>query len=93
MWDLYHTVSSIEDALEILDSKRGRAKIIAGGTDLILELKNEMHPLLRELIDINRVPGLDEIREEGEFIHIGPTVTHNQCLVSNLLIEYGLAAG
>lgn len=90
MWDLYHTVSSLEDALDILEKKQAQAKIIAGGTDLILELKNEMHPDVRELIDINRVKGLDQIREESDFIHIGPTVTHNQCLASELLIEYGL---
>lgn len=90
MWDLYHTISTIEDALEILDEKRSRVKIIAGGTDLVLELKNEKHPEVRELLDINRVPGLDSIREVGEYIHLGPTVTHNQCLVSDLLIKYAL---
>jgi carbon-monoxide dehydrogenase medium subunit len=90
MWDLYHTVSSIEDALEILEEKRNRARIIAGGTDLILELKNEKHPDIRELVDINRIPGLDSIREVGEYIHLGPTVTHNQCLISNLLVKYAL---
>jgi len=90
MWDLYHTVSSIEEALEILDEKKNRARVIAGGTDLILELKNEKHPEILELVDINRIPGLDSIREAGEYIHLGPTVTHNQCLVSDLLIKYAL---
>jgi carbon-monoxide dehydrogenase medium subunit len=90
MWDLYHTVSTIEYALDIIEEKRSRAKIIAGGTDLVLELKNEKHPEVRELVDINRVPGLDNIREIGEYIHLGPTVTHNQCLVSDLLIKYAL---
>ncbi|MBM3136710.1 MAG: 2Fe-2S iron-sulfur cluster binding domain-containing protein [Chloroflexi bacterium] len=90
MWDRYHTVSSLDDALDILDEKRNRARIIAGGTDLILEMKNEKHPDIRELVDINRVPELDSIREVGEYIHIGPTVTHNQCLVSDLMIKYAL---
>lgn len=90
MWDLYHTVSNLEDALDILEEKRSRAKIIAGGTDLVLELKNEKHPEVRELVDINRVPGLDTIREVGEYIHLGPTVTHNQCLVSVLLVNHAL---
>ena len=90
MWDFYHTVASIDDALDILDKKKDRARIIAGGTDLILELKKEMHSNVRELIDINRIPRIDEIREDGDYIHIGPAVTHNKCLVSKLLINYGL---
>lgn len=90
MWEIYHTVSSIKDALEILHKKQGRAKIIAGGTDLMLELKKDMHPEVRELVDINRVPGLDHIWEADDHIYIGPTVTHNQCLVSELLIKFGL---
>ena len=38
MWDSYYTVSSIDDALNILEEKQGSARIIAGGTDLILEI-------------------------------------------------------
>lgn len=90
MWDFYHTVANIEDALDVLYEKKDHARVIAGGTDLILELKKEMHSEVRDLIDINRVPGLDEIREDGDYIHIGPAVTHNQCLVSELLIKHGL---
>lgn len=90
MWDLYHTVSSLEEALSLLDQKRKRAKIIAGGTDLVLEIKKGLHPEVHELIDINRAEGLDRIWEENDTIHIGPTVTHNQCLVSDLLITYAL---
>ena len=89
MWDAYFTVSSINEALSILDKEQGRAKIIAGGTDLVLELKKGMHPETRMLIDINRIKVIDRIREENNFIHIGPGVTHNQCLVSDLLIKYG----
>lgn len=90
MWDRYYTVSNLEDALDILDKKRSQAKVIAGGTDLILEIKKEMHPFVHELIDINRVDGLDYIREEGGFVHLGPTVTYNQCLASDMLNHFGM---
>ncbi len=90
MWETYHTVCSIEDALAILDSEKQKAKIIAGGTDLVLELKKGLHPEVRTLIDINRIANLDRIWEEGEYIHIGPLVTHNQALVSKILIKYAM---
>jgi len=90
MWDNYYTVTSIEEALNLLETERGHAKIIAGGTDLILELKKKLHPGVRSLIDITRIKDQDFIIEEGEYIHIGPLVTHNQCLVSEVLIKFAL---
>ena len=90
MWETYHTVCKIEDALEILDSEKDKARIIAGGTDLVLEIKKGLHPELKTLIDINRISGLDRIWEEGEYVHIGPLVTHNHALVSKTLIKYAL---
>ncbi|MCJ7520527.1 MAG: FAD binding domain-containing protein [Anaerolineaceae bacterium] len=90
MWETYHTVSSLEDALEIIDSEQKKAKIIAGGTDLVLEIKKGQHPEVRTLVDINRINGLDKIWEEGDFVHISPLVTHNQALVSKTMINYAL---
>lgn len=90
MWERYHTVCSLDDALEILDKEQNKAKIIAGGTDLMLELKKGQHPDVRTLIDINRINGLDRIWEEGEFVNISPLVTHNQALVSKTLVNYAL---
>ena len=90
MWDSYYSVCSIEDALSILKSKGRKAKVVAGGTDLVLEIKREMHPEVHTLIDINRVEGLNSIYENDEYIYIGPTVTHNQCLVSKELAKFGI---
>jgi carbon-monoxide dehydrogenase medium subunit len=90
MWETYHTVCSIEDALAILETEKEKARIIAGGTDLVLELKKGLHPEVKTLIDINRISGLDRIWEEGEYVHIGPLVTHNHALVSKTLTKYAL---
>lgn len=90
MWDRYRTVCSIEDALAILDAEKDNARIIAGGTDLVLELKKRLHPDVKTLIDINRISDLDKVQEDGEYIHIGPLVTHNHVLVSDAIINYGL---
>lgn len=90
MWNKYYTVSSIKEAIDILESENKHAKIVAGGTDLILEMKKNAHPDVRSLIDITRIKDEDFIREEGDYIHLGPLVTHNQCLVSDLLIKYAI---
>lgn len=89
MWKNYYTVSSLEDALEILAREKNQARIIAGGTDLVLELKNGMHKGINTLIDITRVKDADLIWEKDGNMHLGPNVTHNQCLISDSLKKFG----
>ena len=89
MWKQYYTVNSIDDALDILDSEREEAKIIAGGTDLVLEIKNGKHPSVKTLIDITRIKNQDRVWVDNGNVNIGPLLTHNQCLVSDELLKFG----
>ncbi len=94
MWDRYFTVRSFEEAVQLLTEHRGSARIVAGATDLILELERGQRPGVHSLIDITRVPGLDLIElDSAGWIHLGPLVTHNHCAASPLIIEraYALA--
>lgn len=89
-WDVYYTVTNLEDAVDLLDENAGDARIIAGGTDLMLEIRDEVRtPSV--LIDITRVGGLDEIRlgDDGR-VHLGPMVSHAQAAASPLLQERAL---
>lgn len=88
MWRQYFTPHTLDEALALLDEHQGRARVIAGGTDIILELERKVRPDVDTLIDITRIPGLDTIAlgEDG-LIHIGPLVTHNQVAGSALLVE------
>lgn len=61
MWQTYHSASSMEDAVSLLAEHAGQAKIIAGGTDLIIEMERGQRPEIEALIDISRLPGLDQI--------------------------------
>lgn len=88
MWHDYYSVTSIDEALKILAERGERARIIAGATDLILEMERGVRRGIDTLVDVTRVPCLDEIAmDEDEVIHIGPTVTHNHCVVSKLIRE------
>jgi carbon-monoxide dehydrogenase medium subunit len=88
MWQNYYSVTSIEEALQILAEKRERARIVAGATDLILELERGVRKGIDTLIDITRVRCLDEIiMDEDEVIHLGPMVTHNHCVASKIIQE------
>lgn len=85
MWQAYHSVSSVPEALALLDEHGASARIVAGGTDLIIEMERGAHPQLEALVDITRVPGLDRIRQEDDAIVLGPLVTHNHVVGSDLI--------
>ena len=87
MWQEYITPSSPQEVVETLANKKN-ARIVAGGTDLILELERGVRKDVETLIDVTRIPGLDKIvLDEDEIIHLGPMVTHNHVAASKLLQE------
>jgi carbon-monoxide dehydrogenase medium subunit len=91
MYDKYFIVNSLNDAVTLKARYSSSSKIIAGGTDLMLEIERDMHEDLREIIDISRVSGLDEIWMDDQlYIHIGPTATHSACLKSSLIRDFAL---
>ncbi len=89
MWHNYYLVSSTEEALHLLAEHGPRARIVAGATDLMLELERGLRPGVDTLIDITRIPGLNRIhRDEDDVIHLGPLVTHNDVVASDLIRTY-----
>ena len=88
MWHTYINATSIDDVLKTLRDNGERARIIAGGTDLILELERGGRTGIETVIDVTRIPDLDKISiDEDGVIHLGPLVTHNHCVESKLLRE------
>lgn len=86
MWNETIQVSSLKDALEVLSSRGERARVVAGGTDLILELERGARAQVDTLVDITRAHGLRQmsVSEDG-WVHLGPQVTHNDVAASPLL--------
>jgi xanthine dehydrogenase iron-sulfur cluster and FAD-binding subunit A len=91
MWKKYINASKVSEVLEVLSKEGDKARLVAGGTDIVLEVERDLRPGLQTLIDVTRIPGLDQISlDEDGMLHIGPMVTHNQALSSKLVREYGL---
>jgi len=86
MWHKYYTPTSLEAALELLAEHRESARIIAGGTDILIEMERRIRTP-RVLIDVTRIPRLDGIAERDGTIHLGPLVTHNKVAGSALCFK------
>ena len=88
MWHEYYNVATTDEAIRLLGEKGESARIVAGGTDLVLELERGVRRGIHTLIDITRIPGLNQItNDEDDVIHLGPMVTHNHCAASKLIRE------
>jgi xanthine dehydrogenase iron-sulfur cluster and FAD-binding subunit A len=87
MWERYIIAANLSEAVDALDQYGAAARIVAGATDLMLELERGARPGVDTLVDVTRIRGLNEIRIDSEdWIHLGPLVTHNDC-VDNALIR------
>lgn len=85
-WTNYQIPGTLAEALQTLAEEKEKARIIAGGTDLMLEMERGVRKGIQTLIDISRMPGLDAIRlDESGWVHLGPMVTHNQVVGSDML--------
>ncbi len=80
----YFAPETLEEALSILDERGDAAKVLAGGQSLIPLMKLRF-AAPQALVDINRIPGLDQIVEEAGGLRIGALVRHKACERSELL--------
>ena len=77
----YVRPTSLDEAIKLLPESRGEAKIIAGGHSLLPMMKLRLAQPAT-LIDIGRIPGLNEIRVDANGVTIGALVTHAQIAAS-----------
>ncbi len=82
----YHAPASISEAVNLLNELGDDAKILAGGHSLLPMMKLRFAEPAH-LVDLNRIPQLRGIREEGGLIKIGAMTVENEILNSALLQE------
>ena len=79
----YFKPKTLEEALTLLAKYGEKAKLIAGGTDVIVMIKQKtMAPDV--LISLQGIPGLDQIKFNGS-LSIGPMVTHRAIEKSEII--------
>ncbi len=90
MWREYFRPQTLDEALLLLHQHAPEARVIAGGTDLIVELDRRLRPPCA-LIDITGLSDLNRITHDAEgWIHLGPLVTHNDVVASDLCVRSAL---
>ncbi|MGQ0604323.1 MAG: FAD binding domain-containing protein [Anaerolineales bacterium] len=87
LWEHYHLPHTVEDALAHLARYAGAARVVAGGTDLLLEMQQGRKSSVAALVDVTRIPELTRIYADADNIYIGAGVTHTAIVNSPLLVS------
>lgn len=86
----YQRPDTEEACLQLLAQYGGRARLLAGGTDLLVELRadDEKHRDVGVLLDTTRIGTLRFVEEDRDTIHLGPALTHEEIWQDPLLQRY-----
>jgi xanthine dehydrogenase iron-sulfur cluster and FAD-binding subunit A len=89
LWQHYFQPTSLEEALDLLSRHAGQARLIAGGTDVLVELSRGVRPT-PTLIDLSALRDLKYVREEHGSILLGALATHNDVIASSACVARAL---
>ncbi len=65
----------------------GNARILAGGTDVLVELRKTSALAPKSVVDISRIVDLKGISRSGDWISIKPLATHAELFQSDIIVQ------
>ena len=83
--------TSVEQALQAMQNAEGDVSVLAGGTDLLLDLEQGRHPPVDTLVDITAIPELKLLEIRNAQLFIGASVVHKKITRSDLVIQHAQA--
>ena len=81
MWQTYLQPSTLDEALTLLREHGAGARVVAGGTDVVVELQRGVRPATT-LIDVSALHDLKYVRARDGRIYLGALATHNDVIAS-----------
>jgi len=77
---------NLDQTCGILSENRGKVKILAGGTDVMIEMReNKLAPSIEMVMEISHLEELRFIEDDGKNIRIGAASTHAEVAESELI--------
>ena len=82
----YHRPGTLTEALEVLETFGERGKILAGGTDLLLQMERD-YARPEHLVSLKRIQNLSDMGLEDGLFHLGANTTHRAVELSPVVRE------
>ena len=81
----YIVAKSVQEAVAALHEHGTAARILAGGTDLLVEWRRSGVRMPSVVVDISRIEALRDISLDGQDILLGPLTTHTELIRSDII--------
>ena len=88
-WEHVVQPETLAEALRLRAELGDEARVVAGGTDVVVELSRGVKPTTT-LLDLSHVAELRGVADAGEFIVLGALATHNDVLASAVCRDHAL---
>jgi len=85
----YERPGTLTEAVELLDRFGDKARIVAGATDLLLEMQRGVRDV-DVMIDLSAIDGLDTVTIHDGVVSLGPLTTHRMVVESPTIVAHGL---
>ncbi len=86
----YEIAATVDHTLGLLAEHGERARVVAGATDLMIELDRGARAGIDILVDLTRIPELAGIAIRDNTLHLGALVTHAQVVASDDIVRHAL---
>jgi CO/xanthine dehydrogenase FAD-binding subunit len=83
----YYAAKDLKDALEKIEENGSQAKLVAGGTDLVLAMKKKKI-LPEKIVSLHKLKELEYVRKSDSQIRIGALTKHTDLAVNPILKQY-----
>jgi xanthine dehydrogenase FAD-binding subunit len=91
LWQEFRQPTTVAEAIEDLTNSPQPALPIAGGSDLLLDIRQGRHALVHTLIDLKGIAEMNVIEVRGPHLFIGASVSITQILNNPLVNQHGQA--
>jgi carbon-monoxide dehydrogenase medium subunit len=87
LWKTYHKPKSVDEAIDLLTQAENPTAVIAGGTDLLLDLKQGRHSPIHTLVDISHIEEMQQISHEEGMIYLGAGLPLAKIIANPLILN------
>jgi CO/xanthine dehydrogenase FAD-binding subunit len=89
--DEYLVTHTVAETLEIITSAQGKARIVSGGSDLLLEMQQGIHPPVQTLVDVTEIEEMCDLGIHDGSLFVGASVTLSRLANSSLIKQHAQA--
>jgi CO/xanthine dehydrogenase FAD-binding subunit len=91
LWKNYHLPLTVTEAVQLLAELPGAGRVLAGGTDLLLDLQQGRHPAMDWLVDVSAIPELNQLEMRESKLFIGAATPLNRIVASEMVKQQAQA--